>query len=126
MLSGSPFTYVPAVNTGPISDSNFLSSPGRGGGSNLSTGPGLDFNLHGWPVCPPATRVRRHFLSRNPLRPTGFAAAFIAIVALGLALLSASAATWHVDPKGDDSKGTGSAELPWKNIQKALEECGPG
>jgi len=36
------------------------------------------------------------------------------------------AATLHVDPKGDDSKGTGSAELPWKTVQRALDECGPG
>lgn len=36
------------------------------------------------------------------------------------------AATWHVDPNGNDTKGTGSAELPWRSIQKALNECGPG
>ena len=38
----------------------------------------------------------------------------------------ASAATWHVDPKGNDKTGTGVAESPWKSIQKALDECGPG
>ncbi len=39
---------------------------------------------------------------------------------------SVEAVTWHVDPKGHDTKGTGSAELPWRSIQKALDECGPG
>jgi parallel beta-helix repeat protein len=39
---------------------------------------------------------------------------------------SALGVTWHVDPRGDDSKGTGSAELPWKSIQKALDECAAG
>lgn len=37
-----------------------------------------------------------------------------------------AAATLHVDPKGDDLKGAGSAELPWKTVQRALDECGPG
>ena len=37
-----------------------------------------------------------------------------------------AAATWHVDPKGNDKTGTGAAELPWKSIQKAIDECGPG
>jgi len=36
------------------------------------------------------------------------------------------AATMHVDLQGSDAKGTGSAELPWKSIQKALDECSPG
>ena len=39
---------------------------------------------------------------------------------------SVSAATWHVDPAGNDVKGLGSAELPWRSIQKALDECSPG
>ena len=36
------------------------------------------------------------------------------------------AGTWHVDPQGSNVKGTGSAELPWQSIQKALDECAPG
>lgn len=76
------------------------------------------------PRCP--SRLERHVFPLPRCRLAGFAAALTAMAALAFPPLPATAATWHVDPKGDDAKGTGSAELPWKNIQKALEECGPG
>lgn len=50
----------------------------------------------------------------------------LALFPLLLGPLPLAAATWHVDPHGHDTKGTGSAELPWRSIQKALDECGPG
>ncbi len=50
----------------------------------------------------------------------------VAVCFLVASGLPAGAVTWHVDPKGNDAKGTGSAELPWRSIQKALDECGPG
>ena len=45
---------------------------------------------------------------------------------LALASVPAWATTWHVDPKGSDAKGTGSAETPWLSVNKALGECSPG
>ena len=45
---------------------------------------------------------------------------------LALASVPVWATTWHVDPKGSDAKGTGSAETPWLSVNKALGECSPG
>ena len=36
------------------------------------------------------------------------------------------AEVYHVDPKGDDAKGNGSNDRPWRKIQHALDECEAG
>ncbi len=40
--------------------------------------------------------------------------------------LLSQAEVYHVDVKGNDDKGAGSNERPWRTIQRALEECEAG
>ena len=54
-------------------------------------------------------------------------ARLVQIAALTAALSpAASADVYHVSLKGDDSRGDGSFEKPWRHIQKACDECSAG